>query len=371
MSKRLDASVPANNWKIIELYNKLKKDELDPRPYFQRKLVWKKRHKYKFIETVLMNYPFPEIYIAPGEIDTETFEIKDIIVDGQQRSNAIRNYIEETGDFALGSLPIKKYTELSKDEKEAFLGYEVSIRYLKNADQDQISEIFQRINNTEYSLNKTERLNAQWGESEFICFGKQLVEEDLDIDLGIINYTIEDDNRIRFLNFFHTKNKVFTENDVSRMFALQYVLTLLATIIEGNYFRRNDKVQDYIESYYEEFTDAGIIEVKLLETLEFIDLLELSDKSYWFNKANLFTLVIELYKFETVTIDGVKLKAELDDIEDKSLEYNRALKLSEPIELDSRLVKYFEFAREAVNETTAREYRGELIREKILECENS
>lgn len=38
---KLNASIPANNWKIIELYNKIKKDELDPSPSFQRKLVWK------------------------------------------------------------------------------------------------------------------------------------------------------------------------------------------------------------------------------------------------------------------------------------------------------------------------------------------
>lgn len=66
-TKGLDASIPANNWKIIELYNKIKKEELDPSPSFQRKLVWKKAHKFKFIETILMNFPFPEIYILLQE----------------------------------------------------------------------------------------------------------------------------------------------------------------------------------------------------------------------------------------------------------------------------------------------------------------
>lgn len=59
MTIKLNASIPANNWKIIELYNKLKKEELDPSPDFQRKLVWKKSHKFKFIETILLNFPFP------------------------------------------------------------------------------------------------------------------------------------------------------------------------------------------------------------------------------------------------------------------------------------------------------------------------
>ncbi len=89
MKKKLNASIPANNWKIIELYNKLKKGELDPSPSFQRKLVWKKQHKFKFIETILMNFPFPEIYIAPGKLDTDTLELKDLIVDGQQRTTEV------------------------------------------------------------------------------------------------------------------------------------------------------------------------------------------------------------------------------------------------------------------------------------------
>src|SRR5690606_31964785 len=117
-----------------------------------RKLVWKKLHKYKFIETILLNFPFPEIYIAPGTIDIESFEIQDIIVDGQQRCNAIREYIETTGVFSFDKIPVKKYLELSDEEKGQFLSYEVSIRYLKNASKDQVREIFQRINNTEYSL---------------------------------------------------------------------------------------------------------------------------------------------------------------------------------------------------------------------------
>jgi hypothetical protein len=93
---RLDASVPANNQKIIEIYNKIRKNELDPSPDFQRKLVWKKQHKIRFIDTILHNYPFPEVYLAPDPSgpDLSTLTLKDLIVDGQQRLTTIVNYIE-------------------------------------------------------------------------------------------------------------------------------------------------------------------------------------------------------------------------------------------------------------------------------------
>lgn len=369
-ANKLDASIPANNWKIIELFNKIKKEELDPSPSFQRKLVWKKAHKFKFIETILMNFPFPEIYIAPGKIDTESLELKDLIVDGQQRCRAIESYIENKDVFALKRIPIKRFSELSKEEKEDFLNYEVSIRYLKNAKNEQIKEIFQRINSTEYSLNTTERLNAQWGESEFICFTKQIVEEDLDVDLELINYKVLDVNREKTLDFFHSKYNVFTENDVNRMLALQYMLTLIATLVEGRYFRRNDRVQDLIEKYNEEFVEASDIEHSLVKTIELIKKMELSEKSYWFNKANVFTLIIELYKFDTDSIDYEQLKSKLIEFEGEyKLHTIKELRDTEDGgTFSSDQIKYFDYAREAVNEVYAREFRGSLVNGMIEKC---
>lgn len=363
--RKLDFSIPANNQKVIELYNKIKKEELDPNPLYQRKLVWKKQHKYKFIGTILLNFPFPEIYIAPGELNTETLVLKDQIVDGQQRLTTIKNYIDGVDVFSFPNLPIKKFADLSKEEKSDFLNYEISVRYLKNATQEQIRDIFQRINSTEYSLNSTERLNAQWGDSEFICFAKQIIESDLDIDSELINYKLNSGNRIYFLNFFHSKNRVFTEADVNRMLALQYVLTLVATLCEGDYFRRNDRVQAYIESYLEEFPNAGVIELGLLNTLKFIDSLDLGDRSYWFNKANIFSLIIEFYNYDLDSVNQAILKKKLDDVENLNKIYISGDQ--EAVSgIDPEYLRYFEFAKEAVNDKGAREFRGSFIR-KILE----
>jgi uncharacterized protein with ParB-like and HNH nuclease domain len=362
MTNKLNASIPANNWKIIELYNKLKKGELDPSPDFQRKLVWKKPHKFKFIETILLNFPFPEIYIAPGKIDVDTLILKDMIVDGQQRCTTIENYIEGKDVFALTRIPIVKFKDLSKEAKEEFLNYEVSIRYLKNASIDQIKEIFQKINSTEYALNKTERLNAQWGESEFIFFAKQITEKIPDLNVEDVNYKLSDGTRKSLFDFFITKYGVFDENDLKRMLALQYVMTLTATLIENKYFRRNDKVQHYIELYNEEFVDASIIENSLLKTTEFIDSLDLDPKSYWLNKANVFTLIVEISKYDTTKINKDRLSQALKAFELDYKEWTKAEINEMPFtEKSVGQVKYFEFSREGVNEVTAREHRGEIV----------
>ena len=77
-------SIPSTNVKIIELYNKVTSNSLTLSPDFQRKLVWKKQHKFDFIETILQNYPFPEVYIASSEMDVMNITSSEIVVDGQQ-----------------------------------------------------------------------------------------------------------------------------------------------------------------------------------------------------------------------------------------------------------------------------------------------
>lgn len=214
------------------------------------------------------------------------------------------------------------------------------------------------------------------GDSEFICFSKQIVEVDLDIDLDLINYKISEANRTFFVNFFHKKYNIFTENDINRMLALQYILTLVTTLCEKEYFRRNTKVQSYIENYFDEFIDAGEVELNLLETLKFIDNLNLPDNSYWFNKANIFTLIVECYNYNLTRVNPVLFKMELEELEYYNLNHDFVLifkediergqlKFAEPVKIPKDMIKYFDLAKEAVNEKNSREYRGKMVREML------
>ena len=58
----------------------MKEGSLVLQPSFQRKLVWNNKHKENFLETVLLNYPFPEVYFADGELNLETMEAKTLVV---------------------------------------------------------------------------------------------------------------------------------------------------------------------------------------------------------------------------------------------------------------------------------------------------
>lgn len=115
----LSESIPSTNIKIIELFNKIESGNLVLNPDFQRKLVWKKQHKYHFIETILMNYPFPEVYLASSDIDVNSITSKEIVVDGQQRLSTIVDYIKGVGDFN-NQFKIKPFFKLEDEEKKDF-----------------------------------------------------------------------------------------------------------------------------------------------------------------------------------------------------------------------------------------------------------
>jgi len=362
----LQQSIPANNQKIIELYNKMRSEQIVVNKSYQRKLVWKNTHKFNFIDTILKNFPFPEIYLAPGVLDQINLLLIDEIVDGQQRLSTIRHYIEGTDVFALPRLPLKKFSELDPTERSSFLNYEVSIRYLKNVSTEQVREIFQRINKTDYSLNAAERLNAQWGESEFVCFAKQIVDPTFFVD-GL-EYVIDDSSKEVLYNFFHGNSDedeaVFTENDKSRMLAYQYVMTIVATLNEQEYFNRNEKLKAYIEGYNDCFLPASTILKRLVNVVNFLNEINVPRSTRWYKKANLFTLIVELDSFDTGRIDSAKLREKLLDLDHRA-------SLSE-IGLESKMtldeMKYIDQAREGVNQKHVRIARGKFIEGIIKEC---
>ncbi|MCP4113535.1 MAG: hypothetical protein GY749_49760 [Desulfobacteraceae bacterium] len=198
------------------------------------------------------------------------------------------------------------------------------------------------------------------GDSEFVCFAKQIIEEEMAIDPDLIGYKIHDDNRSAYLNFFHSNN-TFTENDNIRMLSLQFILTLVSTLVKGDYFRRNDEVQQYIELYNNEFDRASEIDDSLVRIVKFIGEIELDKKSYWYNKANIFTLICELFQIDISQINSEKLKNELEQFESEYKAY-----YSNEFQTDNHEhAKYFEYSREGVNEKSARDHRGNII-EKLL-----
>lgn len=365
MEHKLISSIQSNSYKIVELYNKIEAGSLITGPIFQRNLVWKKQHKYAFIQTILLNYPFPEVYIASQQLDVDSLKAIEIVVDGQQRLTTIVEYVKGGGDFAQQT-KVKPFNTLSIEEKKEFLNYPVSVKDLKDLQQDTIIQIFKRINSTNYALNDNEVLNAEYGGGEFAYFAKQLVDGEYVVDENSTDIVVPLEERKSVVSFF-TDNKVFSDNDIKRMFDSQYIMLLSATILEGAYFGRSTKIETYLERYNSEFSNYKLVLAKILNAIKIIRRLSLSPKSYWFNKANLFTLIIELQNVKEDDLDLNLLETKLLELEKKVDLYFNADDEEGIRHITEDERRYFEVARQGSHEIAAREHRGKVISKIISE----
>jgi hypothetical protein len=149
---------------------------LDISPWYQRRSVWTTPQKAYLINTIFERKPVPSIYIRQ-RIDVDQERSLKEVVDGQQRVRSVIAYRND--EFAARHPAHKgkvKYSELSRQERAAFLSTSLSVGYLIGADDRDVIEIFGRINSVSKTLNPMEKLNAQYsGEFKQFCL-KQAAE---------------------------------------------------------------------------------------------------------------------------------------------------------------------------------------------------
>lgn len=214
-----------------------------------------------------------------------------LIVDGQQRLDTIYHYIE--GDIELKYKIVKSYENLTEDEKKDFLNYNVIVRDLKNVTNEEIKEIFRRINSVSYALNSMEINNALYN-GEYIETAKEICE----------------------MESFKNIN-IFGDRAFSRMKDIEFVLAIMTTIELGAYFTGDTEVEEYIKRYDDEY--HGKLEMRdcLDRIFTYINELSIKVDSIWKSKNALFTLICELAKFKQLPPQE-RVKNALEDIENKA-----------------------------------------------------
>jgi len=335
MAKQIQASPDTKS--ISDLYQRItsSKPTLITQPSFQRKFVWNKEHKEKFIETILKGLPFPEIYIAQSGIDLEKIETQEVVVDGQQRLRTIVQYIDEDDDSKEFGKIVPKYKDLDPTKQKEFVGYRVVIRDLGDIDPDTIKEVFKRINSTQYSLNQVELQNAVY-DGKFITTAQEILDSITMSELPFL-----------------------TESQISRMEDLYYVLLLISTIEHGGYFNGSKEIEKYIIDNNDEYANSKEVKEKFVKTFESIKNLGLPPDSIWYRKSNFFTLFIELY-IRKKEIPFETLKDKLDNFE------NSILKNKELGKGSNDFGTYYSYMYVGTTSRQARVTRSKLFRKYIF-----
>jgi len=138
---------------------------INPQPAYQRGPVWTVQQKQLLIDSILRDLDVPKLYLREVQDDTWRHEV----IDGQQRMRAVWEFRADTWPLAQDCDAVAgrevagtKYSQLPDEVKDRFDQYELHFVILRDAMQDEVEEMFLRLQNGT-TLKAAEKRNAMPG----------------------------------------------------------------------------------------------------------------------------------------------------------------------------------------------------------------
>ncbi len=235
--------------------------ELNLSPSYQRNAVWDTKAKSYLIDTILRGLVIPPVFLK------QTFDIdKKItykeVVDGQQRIRTILEF--QNNEFQISSMhndtyPNMYYDDLPDEAKTAFLSYRFPVEIIKTQDEGIIYDIFARLNSSGLPLTKQELRNAKYR-----GYFKNLA------------YKLAKMCKDAFV-----MQKIFTNEELSRMDDVEFISKLLIVCIEKNIVNISKNIIDkYYEKYENNFENVEEIEENFKSIINIVLEVEIDIKDY-------------------------------------------------------------------------------------------
>ena len=196
---------------------------LELRPDFQRNEVWSKAAQVMLIDTIIRGIPIPKIYIKSIITDGKTYRI---VIDGQQRLTAILKFVKNNLKLKnpyVGEFQDKKFNELPDDVQKGILRYKIDINEIFNPTDEEIRDLYSRVNKYTVQLNKQELRRADFP-GDFIDLAEEVAE----------------------MKFFELA-KIFSVKQRRRMLDVEYIEELLTILLAGMQDKK-DYLDDICES---------------------------------------------------------------------------------------------------------------------------
>ena len=135
---------------------------------FQRGAVWTREQEQFLIDTLIKNLDIPKLYF--WDVKNEgIYEYS--VVDGQQRLTTIFRFLNNKLKFNPEFTPEfanKTYEELPEDLKDEIYNYELTIVMIEDADEEEIQDLFLRLNNGTTLKSQEKRMNIGGNLSKYI-----------------------------------------------------------------------------------------------------------------------------------------------------------------------------------------------------------
>ena len=150
---------------------------MDLDPSYQRRSVWNQAYKDAFIDTLLLQYPSPAIFLYQ-EISPDG-QTSMHVVDGKQRLTSVFEFVDGifpvSEEAQLSALRGLYFDQLAVDVKTALWTYEFTVEYLPTNEEGLINSIFERINKNVAKLTRQELRHARYS-GKFISAAEQLTD---------------------------------------------------------------------------------------------------------------------------------------------------------------------------------------------------
>lgn len=159
--------VAPSDWTIAVLVDLLKKNKIDLQPNYQRRVAWDEKKMSRFIESLFLRLPVPQIVLAemkPGRF---------AVIDGKQRMNSIARFcLDRDQPLRLENCEYRKelnghtYEDLANNPKleeamDAFQSHTVRTIVIKNWSSDELLYLlFLRLNQNSVTLSPQELRRA-------------------------------------------------------------------------------------------------------------------------------------------------------------------------------------------------------------------
>lgn len=170
---------------VQTLITRIQSGEIDLQPEFQRGEVWPTSKKQKLIDSILRDWHIPPVHVI---VDPDSGQ--QLVLDGQQRMAAIRDFV--AGEFAVDGRiePTtedllaehgKRYSSLRLELKRRFEQFTIRVFRITDYLPEEPGELFYRLNQPT-ALTAAEQRNAFFGETrkQVKALVNQLEAEGLD-----------------------------------------------------------------------------------------------------------------------------------------------------------------------------------------------
>lgn len=181
------------------------------RDYQRSDAVWPPAARSYLIDTILHGFPIPKFCLSQ-KTDLRSRKTVKEIVDGQQRSKAILDFYENkfrlTGKSEFSG---RSYDQLDQGDKQRFISYSISADVFVGATDNEIRQVFRRMNSYTVPLNPQEKRHAtHQGELKWF----------------IVEVTERYENTLKSIG-------VFTEKQLSRMQDSGLLSEIVMTMLTG------------------------------------------------------------------------------------------------------------------------------------------